>query len=133
MHHLKLLLSIHVNLYLLPSSTKARHMGARVVLAFQALASVPQALCDFLIFTARTSGSGFIEPQLRRHNQLHKEVKISGGNKNDKIDHLVAAIMAYRTYESATVPMDIVPSNFQVAGFFPDDEDDEDLELYSRT
>ncbi|KAI0026524.1 hypothetical protein K488DRAFT_66262 [Vararia minispora EC-137] len=88
--------------------------------------------------SARTDRSitlkGFIEPQLRWHNRLSKEVKISGGNKNDKIDRLIAAIITYRTHESTAIPMDIVTSNLQATGISPDDEDDEDLEqveLYS--
>jgi hypothetical protein len=38
----------------------------------------------------------FIEPQLRWHNRLNKDVKITGGNKNKKINCLIAAIKVYR-------------------------------------
>ncbi|KAI0026932.1 hypothetical protein K488DRAFT_63815, partial [Vararia minispora EC-137] len=69
----------------------------------------------------------FIEPQLRWHNRLNKDIKITGGNKNDKIDRLVHAIKAYHASKNVTA------TEGPMTGLLPaisshDDDDDEDPE-----
>jgi hypothetical protein len=92
----------------------------------------------------------FIEPQLRWHNRLNKDVKITGGNKNKKINCLIAAIKVYRQWEcmkavASSNPLATGSSLQPLAALLDDndndndgddnddDDDPEQLELYSHS